>query len=77
MKQVFEGIKVIKSDEPMVETDFYKWLAQVKPNRFIEAIKGFYPDFIVGYHFLTEEQVKNHKSVYEHFWFLQHNKGWK
>lgn len=65
----------IENNEPMAETTFWNWLEKNKPPRFVEALKDYLKTqgFDITKHVLEEDQLANHKTTYEHFWWCFYN----
>ena len=77
-KKLFEDYPHITADEPMVETDFYKWLDRpnYKPiSVFVNALRVWLSKtgFVWEEDRIEKEQIDRHKHVFEHFWWRQFN----
>ena len=74
MKRIpYDGIIEISPNEPMAHTEWFKFLKSTSDTTsdvFLEALVQFYPDFDITKHTFPEEQLKIHKSVFQHFWWM-------
>jgi hypothetical protein len=61
----------INKYEPIVNSLFYMWLIDNKVDKFVDAIKKYLAEygFEISKHILSEEIIKDHKSIYEVFWW--------
>ena len=65
----------IDSEEPITETDWFKWLKNDTTNtdRFHEALLMYLPGFDIEKHTIPQVQLDRHRHIFQHFYWLKFN----
>jgi hypothetical protein len=70
-RTTFTNFPPIAGTDTMNETSFFKWLEENPEDVFVQALFKYMSGygFDVMLFILPEEQVKNHKTTFEFFWY--------